>query len=292
MHAAVTARAVLIALAAIPAAANGRKTGDEFRDGWEGSAARLAPSMIWIESQEFLMGSDPMEFGYQPREARHRVELSGFAIGKTEVTNEQYAAFLNETGNRETDHVPYVLVGRSKSCGIGAIGGRFRALPRREKYPVVTVSWEGAKAYCEWLSKKTGQRYRLPSEAEWECAARAGSSSYWPWGDEWSAERLNCRGRTRNSGLKPVASFAPNAWGIYDMLGNAWEWVRDAFDSLFYLYSPLRNPVLLDAETWAPGIRGGSFRDGLEYCRPGYRANLWWWGDYDGVGFRVAREDW
>jgi formylglycine-generating enzyme required for sulfatase activity len=119
---------------------------------------------------------------------------------------------------------------------------------------------------------------------------RAGATTFWDWGNEFAPDRLNWRGHSADPAATPVGAFPPNAWGLYDMVGNVWQWVLDAFDPSFYLYSPLKDPVLFEDDCWTPGIRGGSFRDSLEFCRPGYRVNIWWWGDYDSIGFRVASE--
>jgi formylglycine-generating enzyme len=260
------------------------------RDVFLERSAQHGPEMVSIPANTFLMGSDPAEFGYSPDEPRHRVELSSFAIGRYEVTNAEFAEFLNEQGNQVVDKIPWLLVGRSKHCQIERHAGLYRPLPGYEKHPVVTVSWAGARAYCRWLSLRTGRTYRLPTEAQWEDAARAGSTTFWDWGNQFAPDRLNWRGHAAQPAAMPVGSFAPNAWGIHDMTGNVWEWVLDAFDPLFYLFSPLKDPVLFEDDDWAPGVRGGSFRDSSEFCRPGYRANVWWWGDYDSIGFRVARD--
>jgi sulfatase modifying factor 1 len=102
---------------------------------------------------------------------------------------------------------------------------------------------------------------------------------------------VNWRGTQASTSTMPVGSFAPNAWGIQDMLGNVWEWALDNFSEQFYLISPRRDPVNFDPEAMAPVIRGGSFRDSLEFCRPGFRINYVWSGNADSIGFRVTRHD-
>src|ERR1051326_184446 len=261
-----------------------------FADPFTRNPARHGPVMVAIAANAFIMGSDPSEFGYSPDEPRHRVELSAFAIGKYEVTNAEFCEFLNEEGNQVTDKIPWVLVGRSVHCRIEKLSKTYRSIHGYAAHPVVTVSWAGARAYCRWLSRHTGKNYHLPTEAQWENVARAGSTTFWDWGNEFAPERVNWRGHSSQAATLPGGSFPANAWGVHDMIGNVWEWVLDAFDPLFYTFSPLKDPVLFDDDCWAPGVRGGCFRDSIEFCRPGYRANVWWWGDYDSIGFRVARD--
>jgi formylglycine-generating enzyme required for sulfatase activity len=266
-------------------------TGATFADPFLNQPTRHGPEMVYIGANQFVMGSDPAEIGYSPDEPRHAVRLSAFSIGKFEVTNQQFCDFLNEEGNRQEEGIPSLLVGRSANCRVERRGGRFRPMAGYAGFPVVTVSWAGARAYCRWLSRRTGRAYHLPSEAQWEDAARSGAGTYWDWGNTFDPARVNCRGKSPSAAAVAIGSFPPNAWGVHDMLGNVWEWVLDAFDPLFYTWSPVVNPVRLDDDSWAPGVRGGSFRDSLEFCRPGNRANVWWWGDYDSIGFRVARRE-
>ncbi|HVR10618.1 MAG TPA: SUMF1/EgtB/PvdO family nonheme iron enzyme [Thermoanaerobaculia bacterium] len=254
---------------------------DPFLDG----SGRTAPAMALIPAGRFLMGSTPRMPEYRALEVPHRVELDAFALGRTEVTNQELAEFLNEEGN-DDDGLPFV--------DLAAAGGALRfdssvyaAAPAVARRPATAVSWRGARAYCRWLSQKTGRLYELPTEAQWEWAARAGAASVWPWGDTFDAARLNCRGRD-DAGLEDVGAHPADAYGVFDLLGNAWEWVLDCFAPDFYLYSPTHDPRLLDAHCLAPGIRGGSFRDPPGYCRPSYRMNFWWRGE-ESIGFRVAR---
>ena len=102
----------------------------------------------------------------------------------------------------------------------------------RGRRPVINVSWEDAVAYAEWLSQQTGKRYRLPTEVEWEYAARAGTETAYWWGDEIGKNRANCDGCGSpwdNKQTAPVGSFSPNSWGLYDTVGNVWEWVQDCW---------------------------------------------------------------
>jgi formylglycine-generating enzyme required for sulfatase activity len=275
---------LMVLVLAFPAAGRQEKTGMVFRDGFRDGSGRNGPEMVAIEATAFTMGSRPEEPGYKIIEVPHRVMLSAYAIGKYEVTNREFCQFLDEMGNRSADNLPYVLIESVENSALCREGDTFRPTPGREALPVVRVSWRGALAYTEWLSRKTGFFYTLPTEAQWENAARAGTTTTWPWGDTFQPGKLNTTSR-----LLPVGQYPPNAFGIHDMLGNVWEWVLDCFEPDFYFYAPSGDPVLLDRECLVPGIRGGSFRDDPGMCRPGFRINLWWRGDYDGVGFRVVR---
>lgn len=268
------------------------KTGTELRDPFRDASGKFAPTLIHVEAGSFTMGSRPTEPGFRPQEVLHEVETSAYSIGKFEITNAEFCEFLNDKGNQFDDGIRWVLTDRTASCLIMESAPRvFRPVRGAENRPVVTVSWNAARAYCDWLTAKTGRTYRLPTEAEWERAARAGTKTIWPWGDEFDGAKMRWAGSETEQHTVDVGSFPPNPWGLHDTLGNGWEWVLDCFQDDFYSISPTRDPVLYNDDCWTPSIRGGSFRDGPEYCRPGYRINLWWWGEFDGVTFRVLREE-
>ncbi|RMD68212.1 MAG: PEGA domain-containing protein, partial [Gammaproteobacteria bacterium] len=179
----------------------GKSFRDRLRDGGFG------PEMVVIPPGRFLMGSPFDEEGRDSDEGpQHRVSIARpFAIGRYEVTFEEYDRFCEATGRRRPD-----------DNGWG-----------RGKRPVINVSWHDAKAYARWLSKQTGKRYRLPSEAEWEYAARAGTSTRYWWGDRVGHGHANCDGCGSwwdGKETAPVGFFDPNPWGLYDTAGNVWEW--------------------------------------------------------------------
>ena len=162
--------------------------------------------------------------------------------------------------------------------------------------PVINVSWDNARSYVSWLSRRTGKTYRLPSESEWEYAARAGSTSNYSWGNEVGRNRANCAdwgsggcgSQWDGKQTAPVGSFAPNAFGLYDMHGNVWEWVEDCWNGS-YAGAPSDGGARLSGECAKRVLRGGSWLSNPWYLR----AALRYW-DPSGIrnylyGFRVAR---
>jgi formylglycine-generating enzyme required for sulfatase activity len=254
-----------------------------FQDPFVDGTPRRGPSMIAVAPLTFAMGSLPDEPGYLEAQRRHRVELSGYAIAQYEVTNAEFCEFLNAAGNGTTRGMPWL--GASPHASIETRANSFVPKPGAESRPVVAVTWEGARAYCAWLTRSTRFHYDLPTAAEWEAAARAGSGTTWPWGDR------DEPGRYRGSAgeTAPVGSYPPNAWGLHDMLGNAWEWVRDCYEHDAYDLSPVRDPVIARGDCLTPEVRGGSFKDDGRDCRPGSRADFFAMAAAGSIGFRVAR---
>ncbi|MCP5112106.1 MAG: formylglycine-generating enzyme family protein, partial [bacterium] len=165
----------------------------------------------------------------------------------------------------------------------------------RGRQPVIDVSWKDAVAYCEWLSNETGKRYRLPSEAEWEYAARAGTDTVYWWGDNvkqggkvW-ANCGGCGSQWDNKQTSPVGSFDPNRFGLYDMLGNVYEWCQDSWHGNY-------EDAPTDGRAWESDqagagrvVRGGSGYDDARLCRSAYRAGSLPDGRGEDLGFRCAR---
>jgi len=190
--------------------------------------------MVYVPAGEFEMGSTQGASDEQPV---HTVALDGFWIDRTEVTNAQLAAFLNERDNQTEGGVTWLDL-EDENCMIERVGGKHRPQSGYADHPVIEVSWYGAKAYCEWAGG------RLPTEAEWEHAARGPDGHTYPWGsDAPTCERAQfreCSGRTVPVGSRPGGA----SWcGALDMAGNVWEWVNDWYDSDYYGRSPSRNPA-------------------------------------------------
>ncbi|MEO6040169.1 MAG: SUMF1/EgtB/PvdO family nonheme iron enzyme, partial [Saprospiraceae bacterium] len=182
------------------------------------------PTMIPVAGGTFNMGD----------EQQHPVTLSDYAIGRTEVTNEQYCAFLNESGNQSEGGATWIDLEGSLStekCRISSADGKkFTVEKGQEKHPVIYVSWYGARAYCQWVSQKTGRKFRLPTEAEWEYAARGGQqkkSDFLYAGSNNVDAVAWYTNNTKDSGTRAVATKTANDLNLYDMSGNVYEWCSD-----------------------------------------------------------------
>lgn len=195
----------------------------------------------------------------------HPVKLTQpYYLGATEITNAQFRQFVEET-QHQTD--------AERSGGFGMTGGswgksdtyfwnRLGDLPVRDQAPVVNISWNDAVAFCKWLSKKTGDTYRLPTEAEWEYACRAGSNGPWFFGDRMD-DLENYAWFLNNSEGRvfPAKQKLPNPFGLYDLYGNEWEWCQDFFAENYYTQSPSENPIGPD-QGRERVQRGGGFQQG------------------------------
>ncbi len=227
----------------------------------------LAPEMVIIQGREFIRGDAQGDSDERPPTA---VNPGTFAIGIFEITFDQYDQFCTDTRREFPDD--------------GGWG--------RGNNPVVNVSWQDAKAYTEWLSNKTRKRYRLPSDAEWEYAARAGTESRYWWGDETGIARANCEGCSSLwDGAKsaPVGRFAANPLGLHDTAGNVFEWVADCYHDSF-ANAPADGAPLEKPGCGKRVIRGGAWSFPPKEIRSANR-----WRDFptrrsDDTGFRVARD--
>jgi len=225
----------------------------------------LIPPILYLPGGEFWMGQSD---GRDEERPVHRVRISPFGLGKTQVTNAQYDSFCKETGRSLT---------------------RFR---REEAFddpdqPVVASSWFDAVAYSEWLTVVTGTLYRLPTEAEWEWAARGGlESRIYPWGDEPVEERRDYHSRWL-SGPEPVATSTPNGYGLFDMCENVHEWCYDWYAWDYYTISPCDDPKGPNDGTRRVS-RGGAWRHQVKISRCAARSSIPPEFEYADYGFRVA----
>jgi len=163
---------------------------------------------------------------------------------------------------------------------------------------VIGVSWYDATAYADWLSQQTGKQYRLPTEAEWEYAARAGTTTKYWWGNTASHEYANygadeccsglAKGKDRWKYTAPVGSFEPNPFGLYDTVGNVWEWVQDIYSRDYYSNSLSSNPTGPSTGSYRV-FRGGGWYNTAPYCRAAFRIGVSPDGRYD-LGFRLLRQ--
>jgi formylglycine-generating enzyme required for sulfatase activity len=245
------------------------------------------PEMILIPAGEFLMGSDPKKDKHakEDEQPQHTLHLPDYAMARTPITNAQYAAFLRATGHRPPAHWKILF-------------WRHRWHPRgRRDYPVVHVSWHDALAYCQWLSESTGKPYRLPSEPEWEKAARGTDGRLYPWGDQWDAERCNTLEGNGNEKTTPVDAFPQGAspYGLLDTIGNVWEWTRSLWGKSLrqpeftYPYDPSDGRENPDAASDVRRVlRGVSFFNDRPAARCASRYRYSPRNHYISVGFRVA----
>jgi formylglycine-generating enzyme required for sulfatase activity len=216
------------------------------------------------------MGSD---IGFPAERPVHEVTVEHYWIGKYLVTNDQYRQFVVATDHR----VPFVDDPRMATENWDVQRQMYPS--GRGQHPVVLVSWHDAVAYCAWAGG------RLPTEAEWEHAARGGlEGKLYPWGDEIDPSRANYDNR---SGTSPVGAYAPNAYGLYDIAGNVWEWVSDWYDAQYYRASPLVNPLGPTHGTTRV-LRGGAWLLFPHFCRVAYRFREGPDFRFNLIGFRLA----
>jgi formylglycine-generating enzyme required for sulfatase activity len=242
--------------------------GRSYRDALKGGGK--GPPMIELDAASFEMGSpgNSLNFDEGPR---HTVKLRAFSISKREVTFAEYDRFARATGRR----LPY-----DEGWGHG-------------KHPVINISWHDAVAYTRWLSKQTGKQYRLPSEAQWEYAARAGSNySYWWAGSQGGihANCFDCGSEWDGKQTAAVGSFPANRFGLFDMSGNVQEWTADCYHSS-YKGAPADGSAWVTADCTQRVVRGGAYSSPLDSLRSAKRGQLNQDTRLDNLGFRVVRVD-
>jgi formylglycine-generating enzyme required for sulfatase activity len=231
------------------------------------------PPLVEIPAGEFAMGS---ETGLSDERPVHVVYLDAFFIDRMEVTNAQFAEFLNEMGN-QVEGGEYWLDIDDEDCLILDRAGHFQHKTGFASHPVIEVTWYGARAYCAWRDRGVSELVRLPTEAEWEKAAGWNPVSdarlEFPWGDDWDQDSANAdwpilTGTEVAPHTMPVGSNLSGAspYGVLDMAGNVWEWVADWYDREYYANSPYANPTGPNAGE-EKVVRGGSWRSTSEYVR-------------------------
>lgn len=275
---------------------------------------RVTYTMIPIPGGEFVMGSPDSEPGRKPDEGpQHKVKISPFWMERCEVTWNEYELFMypdeekrtrgtiptDTAGDKLADAVthpskPYVEM----SFGMGKDG-----------FPAISMTQHAANKYCQWLSAKTGHFYRLPTEAEWEYACRAGTTTAYFFGDD-ASKLADYAWYEQNSDFKyqKVGRKKPNPWGLYDMCGNVVEWVLDQYDPEYYKQSSgggaLTDPWNKATKPYPHSVRGGSWDDEANLCRSAARRgsdrswkmqdpqlpkSVWYFSDAQWVGFRMVR---
>jgi formylglycine-generating enzyme required for sulfatase activity len=274
--------------------------------------------MIGVPGGVYQRGSPNQEVGRGDDEGpQHPVIIRPFWIGKCEVTWDEFDIYQEEMGvedpkenddKRKTD--PDAITGPTPPYVDKNYGHPHKG------HPAICMTHHAAMEYCRWLSKKTGKTYRLPTEAEWEYACRAGSTTAFCFGDDpnqlgeyaWYIKNSPTEKKI-NGGTHAVGTKKPNAWGIHDMHGNVMEWCLDHYQKNAYAAymreKPTLNPVILPTEKrWSHVTRGGSWADEAPQCRSAARRgsdpswmqhdpqqpkSIWWLTKFDVVGFRVVR---
>ena len=268
--------------------------------------------LTWVPSGEFLMGSAANDKDADDDERpQHHVEITKpFYLGITEVTRGQFRAFVEDTDYRT----------EAEQDGTGSWGWNddYKQLKNNSNYtwrnagfhqtddhPVVNVSWNDAQAFIVWLSGKEGKSYRLPTEAEWEYACRAGTTTAYSSGDD--TETLAAIGNVLGAAVRdknprwtilaarngyaytaPVGRFPPNAFGLHDMHGNVCEWCQDGYAAAYYKRSPPKDPPG-PLRASARVLRGGNWFDDPQRCRSAARFRYATSVRTNVLGFRVAR---
>jgi len=271
-------------------------------------------AMVPIPGGEFIMGSPDSETAHKADESpQHKVKISPFWMGQYEVTWNEYELFMypdeerriraNQENQVGSDKLADAVTHPSKpyvemSFGMGKDG-----------YPAISMTQHGANKYCQWLSAKTGQFYRLPTEAEWEYACRAGTTTTYFFGED-ASKIGQYAWYEQNSEFKyqKVGKKKPNPWGLYDIYGNVVEWVLDQYDPDYYKQCSAAGTILdpwkKATKPYPHSVRGGSWDDDVQKCRSAARRgsdrswkmqdpqlpkSIWFHSDAQWVGFRVVR---
>jgi len=271
---------------------------------------KISFEMVLIPGGGFMMGSPSDEAGREEHEGpQHKVRLDSFYLCPKETTIELFMAYYQETVTAKRD---FFTAEEEKKEDVDVITGPTpvygdMTMGYEETHPAMGMTWHNAMTFCKWLSKKTGKKYRLPTEAEWEYACRAGTTSAFSFGDDvkkladyaWFED-------TADSETNPVGKKKPNAWGLYDMSGNVREWVYDFYSPTTYKEAAKNSPSVNPKGPEAGKLhvaRGGDYSCPAAELRCAARAfeqewwrsgdpqipkSKWWLPEMDFIGFRVA----
>ena len=224
-----------------------------------------SPCMVRVPEGWFWMGSNSGRDNERPV---HRVSIDAFLLAACQVTNAEYACYLHATQAAPPPHWNDPNFNHPEQ-------------------PVAALSWFEAKQYCDWISAGTGKHFRLPTEAEWERAARGGSENkLFPWGDA-PPSSLPDYAKRWQQGPEPVARYAPNGFGLFDICENVHEWCSDWYQADYYAISPDRNPPG-PASGSRRASRGGSWRHHIKVARCAARSSIPPEFQYADYGFRIA----
>lgn len=236
----------------------------------------LSIDMVLMKKGSFMMGEGKDE---------KKVEIKeDFYMGKYPITIAEYMHFVKETNS----HYPeWLEEGNAYHIKTGT-DEHYKKMDLSENAPIIGVSWHDGVAYAKWLSEKTGEIYRLPTEAEWEYSCRAGTTTKWSFGDD-EKELTEYAWYNENSDSKahPVGEKKPNPWGLYDMHGNVWEWCMDRYAD-DYSSTPRDGSAYSVASEKGRVLRGGSYNADADKCSSTSRINLGSGGKNYFIGFRLV----
>lgn len=267
----------------------------------------IEPDMVAVPAGKLIMGSPKTEPGrYSNEGPQHEVFIASFAISRTEITVGQFRLFVQDKDYHGGKEFQTAAEENEKGCWIwNEEKKQFERIPQRnwkspgfhqhDEHPAVCVSWDDAQAYVQWLLKKTGKQYRLPTEAEWEYVARAGTTTVYWWGDNIGKNNAvcgNCGSQWDGKQTAPVGSFKFNAFGVYDTSGNVWEWTQDCWHD-DYTNAPTNGTAWLEKDNGDCSrrvVRGGSWGFDPLDLRSAGRDWIITDGAGYGTGFRVARD--
>jgi formylglycine-generating enzyme required for sulfatase activity len=264
--------------------------------------------MVVIPAGSFDMGSPSGEADRDDDEGpRHQVSIRSFAAGKYEITRGQFAVFVAASGHNAGNECVTASYEGGKAENRSGRNWQNPGYSQADNHPAVCVNWDDVKAYVAWLSRKTGKNYRLLSEAEWEYAARAGTTTARYWGESPDqacsyANVIDATGNSQGSGVTwkvhkctdghaytaPVGSFKPNAFGLYDMIGNVFERTEDCWNGS-YSGAPTDGSAWTDGECGRRVVRGGSWYSSPLVARSAKRLKFDSTYRINYYGFRVAR---
>ena len=264
----------------------------------------LQINMVYLSGGEYVMGSPAKERGRKKDEGpMHTVSLSPFWISSYEITWDLYELFLNNVDQKRVQNRGPI------NLDIDGVSSATMPYVNHNQlgHPVINITQYGASQFCKWLTAKTGNYYRLPTEAEWEFACRSSTETTYSFGN--SGRKINQFGwykKNSDGKLQKIGLKRPNGYGLYDMHGNAAEWVLDSYDPEAYIKrkKAAHNPMVRMKTLYPRVVRGGSYKDSLSNVRSSSRGfsskrwkqrdpqvpkSLWWHTNAKHVGFRIVR---
>ena len=265
-------------------------------------AAPVPFELVWVPPGRYRMG-DTGGLGQADERPLREVRVEGFWLMRSEVTRAMFAAFVEDTGHAVGDRCWVFEDGWKEKAGLD---WRDPGFVQADDHPVSCVNWHDAQAFADWLSAETGTRFRLPTEAQWEYAVRAGTETTYFWGEDpaalcayanaadqralahYPAFDVNAcdDGHVRTSA---VARYRPNPWGLYDLYGNVWEWVEDCWN-ISYAGAPADGSAWLNGDCTRRVFRGGGYGDIPRFARSTLRNRSDSRDRKDDIGFRLVAE--